>query len=93
MKSTKVTTNEGRQSHSTNFMLDDVIEAFDKRMDNDGSNDELIKELAIQKIEYGRLCILQLMHTQHATEYLINSCKQLDEELQQRIIEIGGIPK
>jgi hypothetical protein len=48
----------GTTVHQTNYLLDDVIDSFDIRGLNNGENDSLIKELAIQKMEYGRMCIM-----------------------------------
>ncbi len=79
METTRKTDENGNTS-STNFMLDDIIDAFNEKL----PDDELIKKLTIQKIEYGRTCIAQLQ------------CKgtysELDKDLQLRIYELGGKP-
>jgi hypothetical protein len=93
METTKKT-NENEQSYSTNWMLDNIIEAFEKRGINNGSNDDLIKELAIQKIEYGRTCIAQFLAKGGQTRQTMNGYwEKLDTELQSKILEVGGEPK
>lgn len=74
--------NEKGVTYQTNFMLDDVIESFEKRGLNNGFNDELIKELTIQKIEYGRMCIAHL--NTNASYFL-----ELDELLKNKILEVS----
>jgi hypothetical protein len=93
METTKKTDKNG-QSYSTNWMLDNVIEAFEKRRINNDANDELIKELAIQKIEYGRTCIAQFLAQGGQTRQTMNGYwEKLDAELQKKIVEVGGEPK
>lgn len=93
METTKKT-NENGQSYSTNWMLDNVIEAFEKRGINNDANDELIKELTIQKIEYGRTCIAQFLAQGGQTRQTMNGYwEKLDAELQKKIVEVGGEPK
>jgi hypothetical protein len=87
-------TNENGVITQTNYMLDDIIKAFEKRGINNNSNDELIKELAIQKIEYGRTCIAQFLAQGGQTRQTMNGYREkLDTELQKKIIEVGGEPK
>ena len=75
-------------------MLDDIIEAFEKKGLNNSSNDELIKELTIQKIEYGRNCIAQFLSKGGQTRQTMNGYwEKLDTELQKKIVEVGGEPK
>jgi hypothetical protein len=89
METTKKTDEHGK-SHSTNWMLDNVIEAFEKSGINNGANDELIKELTIQKIEYGRTCIAQFLAQGGQTRQTMNGYwEKLDAELQKKIVEVG----
>lgn len=93
METTKKTDENG-QSYSTNWMLDNVIEAFEKRGINNNSNDELIKELTIQKIEYGRTCIAQFFAQVGQTRQTMNGYyEKMDAQLQNKIVEVGGEPK
>jgi hypothetical protein len=64
----------------TNWILDDVIETLEKYSIE---NDELIKELYIEKIEYARLCMVQALN---------HSWEELDSKLKEKIVEIGGVP-
>lgn len=86
--------NSDGSSCSTNTMLDKVISIVqDKHFIN---NDELIKELTIDKIEYGRTCIAQI-YVQSAQdlkdrEIIDKYYTDLDEALKLRIIELGGVP-
>ena len=93
MKTTKKTNEEGVTTQ-TNYMLDDIIEAFERQGINNNSNDGLIKELAIQKIEYGRTCIAQFLAQGGQTRQTMNGYwEKLDTELQKKIVEVGGEPK
>jgi len=93
METTKKT-NEKGVTTQTNYMLDNIIEAFEKRGINNNSNDELIKELAIQKIEYGRTCIAQFLAKGGQNLQTMNGYwEKLDAELQNKIVEVGGEPK
>ena len=86
METTKKT-NEKGVTTQTNYMLE-------KRGINNNSNDELIKELAIQKIEYGRTCIAQFLAQGGQTRQTMNGYwEKLDTELQNTIVEVGGEPK
>lgn len=84
-------TDKNEQLHSTNWMLDEVIETYSNHFEQ---KDELIKKLTIQKIEYGRNCIAQILaqagQTRQSMDYY---CKKLDGELQKRIEEVGGQPE
>lgn len=73
----------------TNWMLDDVIKSFEKRGMNDGSNNDLIKELAIQKMEYGRLCLA----TQKANYKSCGFTEKLNHDLEEQIRNLGGEPQ
>jgi len=81
-------------SCSTNLMLDDVIDIVqDKHRIN---NDELIKELTIDKIEYGRRCIAQFFVSSGSDDEvrkkMSDHYENLDNALQEKIKEVGGIP-
>ena len=88
MESTRKTDENGVTT-STNYMLDDVIEAFEKYR---GNEDELIKELTIQKIHYGRRCMAQLLVKTTLLLDAFDYWKQLDKTLQDKITEMGGTP-
>lgn len=92
MKKTTVIDKEGN-SYSSNFLLDDIIDSFEKKGINNGENDDLIIELTIQKFEYGRTCIAQLISkggetAQNIKDYYFN----LDIQLQNKIVELKGNP-
>jgi len=90
METTKKTDENGN-SHSKNWMLDDVIETYNNHWNQ---KDELIKKLTIQKIEYGRTCIAQFLAQGGQTLQTMNGYwKKLDGALQKKIVEVGGEPK
>lgn len=78
------------QECSTNYILDDIINAF-KEANID--NDELIKKLTIQSLEYGRTCIIQTYMQNNSDSKLHEYIPKLDYDIQKNIINIGGIPK
>jgi len=97
METTKKRNQDGSITQ-TNYMLDDVIEAFDRHAESMdvpfGVKDELIKEMTIQKIEYGRTCISQLLsHIEHPLQGVRDYYIILDKMLQIKIREVGGNPK
>ena len=74
-----------------NWMLDEVIETFKQGL----NQEELINKLAVQKIEYGRTCIMQFF-TMTGGKSLIDVdayFRYLDSALEERIIELGGTPQ
>ncbi len=71
---------------TTNGMLDDVIETVQEK--HGINNDEMIKELAIQKIEYGRRCIHQIINSGKTAKQMLVQFDYLDGQLQKRIKEI-----
>jgi hypothetical protein len=91
MKSTKTLTENGSVT-STNYMLDDIIDAFERKGLNDGSNDDLIKELAIQKMEHGRRCMGQLVAKSigQTTQSIENVFHKMDNEQKEKINELKG---
>lgn len=78
------------QEYSTNYILDDIINAF-KEANID--NDELIKKLTIQSLEYGRTCIIQTYMQNNSDSKLHEYITKLDDAIQKNIIDVGGIPK
>jgi hypothetical protein len=93
METTRTVTGNGSVI-SNNYMLDDIIDAFEKAGLNDGSTDDLIKELAIQKIEHGRRCMGQLVakssgQTRQSIEAVF---VQMDIEQKKKIFELNGKP-
>ena len=78
------------QKSSKNYILDDIINAF-KEANID--NDELIKKLTIQSLEYGRTCIIQTYMQSHSDSKLHEYVCKLDDAIQKNIIEVGGTPK
>lgn len=89
METTRKTDKNG-VTVSTNWMLDDVIDVF-KEAGID--NDELIKKLTIQKIEYGRYCIAEFLaqggQTRQTFNYKYNT---MDNVIKSVIVKIGGEP-
>lgn len=87
--------NPDGSSFTSNWSLDMVIDCFD----NLGveHNDELIKNLTINQIEYGRTCLFQFVARQLMLFTKENPCfeyvKKSDLDMQQKIIELGGIPR
>lgn len=88
-----IKTDENGVSKATNWVLDDVIEAFEKRGLNNGDNDELIKELTIQKMEYVRLGTYQVLAYLGQNQDMINYWNRFDPDIQKKIVELGGTPK
>ena len=89
MKS-KIITDENGITTSNNWMLEEIIESFEKIGLNNGINDDLIKEIYIQKIKYGQICMNQLMATTEGFDRLEMSeyHKELDNELEKKILEL-----
>ncbi len=56
MKPTLVINKDGSSS-STNWMLDEIIDEFEKAQINDDEHEPIIKKLCILKLEYGRYVI------------------------------------
>ncbi len=91
MEKTKVVREDGSW-YQTNSMLDDVIETVQEKYGI--NNDELIKELTIQKIEYARHCMAQMLVQGGQTlQTMTNSFNKLDNGIALKIIEVGGKPK
>lgn len=85
MKKTEVKCHDG-SSTGTNWMLDEVIETL-KKYGID--NDEMIKELAIQKINYGKICITEMYVRIEQKQYTpVEFFNYLKSELEKRIEEI-----
>ncbi len=83
--------NKNDKIFRSNYMQDDVIEACNSLWDN---KDELIKKLTIDKIEYGRIIISEFLQRGGQTrQTMVNFYNSLDSKLQNKIIEIGGVPK
>lgn len=66
-----------------NYMLDEAIDTLNEFGIN---NDNLIKKLAIQKMEYGRRCAIQCGLAE------IKETVRLDDVLKLKIKELGGNP-
>ena len=93
METTKNTTQNGIVTQR-NWMLDEVIDLFEDYNVNDDSNDDLIRQLTIQKIEYGRTCIAQfLVQAEQARQTMNAYWEIIDNELQNKILELGGKPR
>lgn len=69
---------------TTNQYLDETIESFEKRGMNDGSNDDLIKELTIQKLEACRRVLYQMYNKADEVK--------IEIDLKKHIINLGGNP-
>lgn len=77
------------QISSNNWMLDEVAATCNEGLEKE----ELIKKLAIQKIEYGRSCITEFLARMGQTLQTARSYhEKMDSELKARIMEIGGKP-
>jgi len=74
----------------TNWMLDQVIDTCDR---HDSHKDELIKELAIEKIEYGRQCAWHSLYIGFKpSDKELSDMKKFDAELCELIVGLGGTP-
>jgi len=92
MKYARVETKEGG-SCTDNYFLDEVLDTLNAFgiSNEDEKNDDLIKRLTIEKIE----CARRLMAYMVAKYNLIDNdtiYRQMDSELQVKIIELGGKP-
>lgn len=92
MKTTRRIDDKGNVC-STNPMLDNVIDIIEEEYGI--SNDELIKRLTIDKIEYGRRCTAQAVYSilnenNETKEKVIERYNSLDEKLVKIINELGG---
>ncbi len=86
--------NENGGSQSNNYMLDDVMDILNRFgiSNEDPKNDELIKKLTIDKIEYARRCMSQIyLNSYGSTESRFYYAK-LDNALKEKIIELEGTP-
>lgn len=93
MKYARIVKEDGSRK-SNNYMLDDVMDILNQFgiSNEDPNNDELIKKLTIDKIEYARVCISQThinsdMSTKSRFYYA-----RLDNVLKEKIIELEGTP-
>lgn len=90
METTEITDLYNRnRTYGTNWMLDDIIKAFDAHRNNE---DDLIKALTIQKIEYGRTCSAQIVSLSGQTPQTMKCFLELDAQLQKIIQGLGGNP-
>lgn len=86
-----IKTNSQEKMTTENYMLDEVIKLC---MSHGVANKELINKLAVQKIEYGRTCMAQIVaKTNGIPDSIKNYHDVLDEQLQKKIKECGGTPK
>lgn len=86
---------ENGRSQSNNYMLDDVMDTLNNFgiSNDDPKNDELIKRLTIEKIEYARRCMAQLVFQSVNIKELHQHYDKLDKKLQERIIfDLDGQP-
>jgi hypothetical protein len=93
METTKRYDEKGNCSQ-TNKLLDDTIETYNKF--GVEHNDEMIKELTIQKFEYGRMCLLDMFaiaHHEQAGQSMESYYKNIDAGLKEQIVSLGGKPK
>jgi hypothetical protein len=89
----KETINANGYKTSKNWMLDEIIASFEKHYNYTPSNEDLINELAIQKIEYGRICLMQILAKRSdLSKSIKDDWEKLDTELKNRINELGGKP-
>jgi len=92
MKYARVETKEGG-SCTDNYFLDEVLDTLNAFgiSNEDEQNDDLIKRLTIEKIE----CARRLMAYMVSKYSLIDNdtiYRQMDSDLQVKIIELGGKP-
>lgn len=76
------------ENHTTNnWMLDEIAAAFKKHgFELTPSVTKLVNELAVQKMNYGRSVIAQLVTKG------IKTYPKLNADLKRKIIEVGGHP-
>jgi len=93
MKSSRITDEKGR-SFTQNAGLDDIIDLFEKYGINNGDNDELIKELAIKELEYGRDCLATAeLHRLCRDKADEDQYKEIDAQISKKIEQYGGTPR
>ncbi|MDO8609516.1 MAG: hypothetical protein Q7R95_03125 [bacterium] len=81
---------------STNWMLDEAKKTCTQCLANTDAVGVGFDytEHAIQKIEYGRTCINQILAQGGQTaQSIIDNIKKLDVQLQEKITEMGATPK
>ena len=86
---------ENGSSQSNNYMLDDVMDTLNHFgiSNEDPNNDELIKRLTIEKIEFARRCMAQLVSQSGNIKELFQHYDKLNNALQERIIfDLDGEP-
>ena len=90
MKYARITKEDG-SNYTDNYMLDQVLDTLNAFgiSNEDEKNDDLIKRLTIEKIEYGRTCMNQLLSRGMQNIQGINSYwLKLDSALQVKINEL-----
>jgi hypothetical protein len=71
-----------------NWMLDEVKKTLNKGL----SQEELINELTIQKMEYGRICMCQILLSGQTRQEIDKAFYELNTELASKISGLGGKP-
>jgi hypothetical protein len=79
---------------TTNWILDQVIDTLNEYgISNEGTeNDALIKKLTIEKFEYARTCMRQVMADFILEDKDISKYINLDYQIQNQIKSLGGKP-
>jgi hypothetical protein len=88
METTRKTDKNG-VTIGTNWMLDEIIDLFEAKGMNNGDNDDLIKKIACQKMDYGRSIAIEVAVRGDA----LTEANKLNEALKEQIVKLGGEPK
>jgi ribosomal protein L15 len=90
MQSDRKEDEQGRVT-SSNWMLDEIL---DTCRSHGVKNEKLTDELFIQRVEYGRICIAQLLAQGGQTiQSMKEYYKKLDSNLKEKITKAGGTPQ
>lgn len=79
---------------STNWMLDETKSSFEANgLKSKGLHSKLINQVTVQKIEYGRMAIKQVLNSGKTIEQIRDYAERLDVTLQGIIESMGGEAK
>ena len=88
MKTTKISNTDGSVTQ-TNWMLDEIIDSFNNHSID---NDDLIKEMLVQKIEFARKVVVELLWIETDSKSIKDHFKEIDAKYKKMIIEFRGTP-
>lgn len=88
METTRITHENGAIT-GTNYMLDEIIDLFESKGLNNGDNDDLIKTLACQKMDYARRVAIQVAVRGDA----LTQATKLNKSLKEQIVKLGHQPR